>query len=175
MSRYLFQLRRGKKDSSSNRDDWATYEAMPDHQLPLEGELVLEYDNGVPRLKIGDGITEFSQLPYLSVDSFIISQVASKTVTATLLAANWTVATDEGGNTIPDTWSQVVLQNSEDITVNSKVDLQPSAKQLVTFKEHGWVFVAENENGIITVFCVGPKPTIDITMQATVKEVVCNG
>ena len=174
-NRYITQLRRGWKDSASGRDDWATYEAMSDHKLPLEGELVLEYDNGIPRLKIGDGVTEFSALPYMSVDSFIIQQAVPKTVTATLLSANWSAATDENGNTIADTWAQVVLQNSEDITVNSKVDLQPSAKQLVTFKEQGWVFVAENEDGIITVFCVGPKPTIDITMQATVKEVVCNG
>ena len=179
-NRYITQLRRGWKwdsdpDTGLVRNDWATYEAMPDHQLPLEGELVLEYDNGIPRIKIGDGKTEFSQLPYMSVDSFVIQKAVPKTVTATLLAANWSVATDENGNTMNNTWAQVVLQNSEDITVNSKVNLQPSAKQLVTFKEQGWVFVAENEDGIITVFCVGPKPTIDITMQATVKEVVCNG
>ena len=170
-NRYIIQLRRGWKDSASGRDDWATYESMPDHQPPQEGELVLEYDNGIPRLKIGDGVTEFSALPYMSVDSFVFSKV----VTTTLLAANWSVAQDDNGNQIPNTWAQVVLQNSEDITVNSKVNLQPSAKQLVTFKEQGWVFVAENEDGVITVFCVGPKPTIDITMQATVKEVVCNG
>jgi hypothetical protein len=38
------------------------YEKDPDHIKPLESELVLEYDNGVPRLKFGDGIHEFSKL-----------------------------------------------------------------------------------------------------------------
>ena len=76
MGKYIFQLRRGWKDDSIGRDDWATYEAKPDHMKPLEGELVLEYDNGIPRLKIGDGTSEFSALPYMSVDSFILPKSA---------------------------------------------------------------------------------------------------
>ena len=174
-NRYITQLRRGWKDSASGRDDWATYEAMPDHKLPLEGELVLEYDNDIPRLKIGDGVTEFSALPYMSVDSFIIQQAVPKTVTVTLLAANWSAATDDNGDTIENTWGQVVLQGSEVITVNSKVDLQPSTIQLATFKQQGVAFVAENEDGVVTVFCVGPKPTTDISLQSTVTEVICDG
>lgn len=174
MPKYIFQLRRGWKDDASGRDDWAAYEATEGHTMPLEGELVLEYDNGIPRLKIGDGVNEFSSLPYMSVDSFIIAQTGTKTVTVTLLAANWSECTDDEGNTIEDSWCQVVLQGSEDITVNSKVDLQPSTNQLAIFHEKDLAFVAENEDGVVTVFCVGQKPTHDYTVQATVTEVVPN-
>lgn len=71
MSKHVFKLRRGWKDDATGRDDWKEYESQEDHMKPLAGELVLEYDNGVPRLKIGDGEKEFSALPYMSVDSFI--------------------------------------------------------------------------------------------------------
>lgn len=174
-NKYIFQLRRGWKDDSVGRDDWAEYESQPDHVLPKAGELVLEYDNGIPRLKIGDGINEFSVLPYMSVDSFILSRAIPKTVTVTLLAANWTECVDDEGNAIGDSWCQVVLQGSEDITVNSKVDLQPSTNQLAIFHEKDLAFVAENEDGVVTVFCVGQRPTNDYTIQATVTEVIVDG
>ena len=73
MSKYLFQLRRGWKwdcDPLTNepRDDWSTYEQKDGHIKPCEGEPVLEYVNGYPKLKIGDGVREFSQLPYIADD-----------------------------------------------------------------------------------------------------------
>ena len=48
MAQYISQMRRGVKDDSIGRDDWAEYEKQPNHMMPLEGELVLEYDNGIP-------------------------------------------------------------------------------------------------------------------------------
>ena len=170
--KYIFQLRRGWKDDSTGRDDWAEYESRLDHMLPKAGELVLEYDNGIPRLKIGDGISEFSSLPYMSIDSFILSRAAPKTVTVTMLASNWEECVDADGNSLENSWCQVVLQGSEDITVNSKVDLQPSTNQLAIFHEKDLAFVAENEDGVVTVFCVGQRPTNNYTIQATVTEVV---
>jgi hypothetical protein len=164
MSKYVFQLRRGWKDDSTGRNDWATYEAKADHMKPLEGELVLEYDNGVPRLKIGDGIQEFSALPYMSVDSFILP----KPISVTLYSDKWAQASD-------DRYYQVVLVDNATITQNSKVDLQPSAEQLDIFHEKDLAFVAENEDGIVSVFCVGQVPTNDYTIQATVTEVTANG
>lgn len=82
----------------------------------------------------------------------------------TLYAANWT------GSESP--YSQVV--NIYGITQRSKVDLQPSTEQLAIFHEKDLAFVAENEDGVITVFCVGQKPTNDYTIQITVTEVVVN-
>ena len=168
MSKYIFQLRRGWKvtDSDGNitRNDWADYEAKPEHMKPLEGELVLEYDNGIPRLKIGDGIKEFSALPYMSVDSFILP----KPISVTLYADKWQQADDQR-------YYQIVTVDNAIITPNSKVDLQPSSEQLTIFHEKDLAFVAENEDGIITVFCVGQKPASDYTIQCTVTEVIVDG
>jgi hypothetical protein len=167
MAKYLFQLRRGKKETDVEgniiRDDWAEYEAKEGHMKPLEGELVLEYDNGVPRLKIGDGINEFSALPYMSVDSFILPTPIS----ITLHADKWQQADDKR-------YYQIVTVNNATITPNSKVDLQPSSEQLAIFHEKDLAFVTENEDGVITVSCIGQKPTNDYTIQITVTEVVVN-
>lgn len=168
MSKYVFQLRRGWKwdidpVTGKSRDDWATYEAKSDHMKPLEGELVLEYDNGVPRLKIGDGIREFSALPYMSVDSFILPTPVS----VTLRANAWEQADD-------NRYYQIVTVDNAIITQNSKVDLQPSSEQLSIFHEKDLAFVAENEDGVVSVFCVGQVPTNDYTIQCTITEVIAN-
>ena len=160
MSRYIFQLRRGWKDDASGRDDWATYEAQENHTKPLEGELVLEYDNGVPRLKIGDGVREFSQLPYMSIDSFVMPTPAS----ITLHANKWVKATD-------NRWYQVVTVTNSTVTSRSKVDLQPNSEQLAVFHEKDLAFVTENEDGVVSVYCVGQVPENDYTIQATITEV----
>lgn len=65
--------------------------------------------------------------------------------------------------------SQVVTVNGA--TENSKVDLQPSVEQLAIFYEKDIGFVAENEDGVITVFVIGDKPTSDYEIQATITEV----
>ena len=161
MSRYLMQLRRGWKDDT--RDNWATYEAKEGHIKPLEGELVLEYDHGIPRLKIGDGVSEFSQLPYMSIDSFVMPTPAS----VTLYADKWEKDTD-------NRYYQVVTVNNATITPNSKVDLQPSAEQLTIFHQKDLAFVAENEDGVVSIYCVGQVPTNDYTIQTTVMEVAAN-
>lgn len=162
MSKYLMRLRRGWKDAT--RNDWADYEAKEDHVKPLEGELVLEYDYGIPRLKIGDGVSEFSQLPYMSVDSFILPTPTS----VTLYADKWVQDTDKR-------WYQVVTVNNATITPASKVDLQPNSEQLCIFHEKDLAFVVENEDGVVSVYCIGQKPANDYTIQATITEVVING
>ena len=100
---------------------------------------------------------------------------APKTVFIDLLSNNWVQTTDEDGNLIANKWSQVVLQGNTDITKYSKVDLQPSAEQLSVFYEKDLAFVAENENGVVTVFCIGQKPMNDYVIQSIVTEVVVNG
>ena len=74
--RYIVKLRRGKKETDANgvvmRDDWAKYTAeSPKEATPQDAELVLEYDNGVPRLKIGNGRDPFSALPYMGMKNCI--------------------------------------------------------------------------------------------------------
>lgn len=164
MARYIHQLRRGWKDDRTGRNDWAEYEAKDGHIKPLEGELVLEYDNGVPRLKLGDGIHEFSELSYMSVDSFVLPTPVS----VTIYADRWEQASD-------NRWYQVVSVNNATITSRSKVDLQPDSQQLSIFHEKDLAFVTENEDGVVSVYCVGQVPTNDYTIQATVMEVALDG
>lgn len=56
-------------------------------------------------------------------------------------------------------------------TEYSQVDLTPSVEQLAIFHDKDLAFVAENEDGVVTVYAIGQKPENDYVMQATVKEV----
>ena len=82
-----------------------------------------------------------------------------------LLSANWQ------GEKSP--YSQVV--SIDGATENSKIDINPSIEQLAIFHEKDIAFVAENEDGVVTVYCVGQKPTADYQMQVTITEVKANG
>lgn len=57
-------------------------------------------------------------------------------------------------------------------TKNSQVDLTPSVEQLSIFHNKDLAFVTENENGVVTVYAIGQKPTNDYTIQVTLMEVV---
>lgn len=72
-------------------------------------------------------------------------------------------------------WQQVVNVNNAAITPNSKVDLKLSAEQVSIFYNKSLAFVTENEDGVVTVCCIGVKPTNDYTIQVNVTEVVVNG
>lgn len=174
MAKYIFQLRRGWKvtdaDGNITRDDWVEYEKKEDHKKPFAGELVVEYDNGIPRLKIGNGTDEFSALPYMSVDSFILPTPAS----ITLLPDAWQPVLDDNDNPILNRYYQPVTVNNAVVTSNSKVDLQPSPEQLAIFHEKDLTFTAINAGGNVRVCVVGQKPTQEYAMQVTVMEVAEN-
>ena len=172
MSRYINKLRRGwkyDKDPISGlpRDDWADYERKSGHVKPQAGELVVEYDNGTPRLKIGDGVSEFSDLPYISVDSFILPTPAY----VTIYPDKWVQMTDEDGNLIEDRYYQYVTIHNATITPNSKIDLQPRPEDLLVFHEKDITFTAVNAGGQVRICVIGQKPTNEYTMQITVTEV----
>ena len=82
-----------------------------------------------------------------------------------LLATGWQ------GNASP--YSQVVAIDG--VTANSKIDINPSIEQLAKFHEKDIAFVAENENGKVTVYCIGQKPTTNYDMQITITGVITNG
>ena len=172
--RHIFQLRRGWKWASDPktgkpRDDWAQYTIeQPEAAIPRPGELVLEYDNGIPRLKIGDGTHTFAELEYISVDSFILP----KPISITLYADKWRQVVDINGADIVDTYSQVVTVNNAVVTLHSKVDLQPNADQLCTLYDCGVALTTENDGGVITVYAVGGMPARSLSIQATVTEIV---
>lgn len=87
---------------------------------------------------------------------------------------NWTSENvlDSDGNIIGVRYGQVVDVNNANITPNSKVDLQISSEQMVIFYEKDLAFVAENEDGKVTVYCIGQIPQNDYKIQATVTEIV---
>ena len=60
-------------------------------------------------------------------------------------------------------------------TKNSKIDLNPTVLQLSIFHNKDISFVVGNNNGSITVYCIGQRPTNDYTMQVTITEVATNG
>lgn len=84
-----------------------------------------------------------------------------KSTTVTIPAANWT------GTTNP--WSQVVTING--VTANSKVDLQPTATQIVALQNKEITLMLQNDSGVITAWAIGDKPTEDYTMQVLITEV----
>lgn len=79
----------------------------------------------------------------------------------TLTAANWT------GSANP--YSQVVTING--VTANSKVDLQPTAAQIVELQNQEIQLMVENNNGTCTCYAIGGKPTSDMTMDVLITEV----
>lgn len=188
MAKYTCQLRRGiryvddngmtlrDENGSPVRDDWAAYTAQADHKNPLDGELVIEFEYNpttgkkIPRLKIGDGVSIFADLDYISVDSFILPTPAS----ITLLPDAWQPL-EENGTIVVNRYYQPVTVNNAIITPNSKVDLQPSPEQLAIFHEKDITFTAVNRGGNVRVCIVGQQPTQEYTIQATVTEVSING
>ena len=85
-----------------------------------------------------------------------------KTVEISLPSSGWV---GEGNN-----YSQVVT--IADVTQYSKIDLQPTPEQLVIFYEKDVTFVAENDNKVVTIYCIGQKPMNDYVIQATITEVI---
>lgn len=79
----------------------------------------------------------------------------------TLLAGAWI-----GANNF---YSQVV--SIDGVTEYSQVDITPDAEQLAAFYEKDLALVAENEDGVVTVYAIGQKPTNDYTIQVTITEV----
>jgi hypothetical protein len=91
-----------------------------------------------------------------------IAAIKPKCTAITLPASNWT------GDANP--WSQVVTVNG--VTSNSKVDLQPTAVQIVDLQNNEITLILQNDNGVVTAWAIGNKPTKDYTMQVLITEVV---
>ena len=85
-----------------------------------------------------------------------------KVTNITLPAASWI------GDTNP--WYQVVSVSG--VTENSRVDLRATALQIVELQDNDIAFIAENDDGIVTVYALGNKPAVDYIIQAEITEVV---
>lgn len=101
----------------------------------------------------------------IPVSSAVLSAIeaASSRISTIILEANkW--------NEESNYWTQVTTVNG--VTDKSKIDLQPTAIQIVDLQDSEIALTAENDNGIVTVYAFGNKPNIDYTMQVTLTEVV---
>lgn len=87
---------------------------------------------------------------------------AVKLTKISLPAANWKGAISPYFQTVA----------VEGVSVNSKVDLQPSVEQLEIFHDKDIAFTTENDGGVVTVYAIGDKPANDYTIQATIEEVI---
>lgn len=90
-----------------------------------------------------------------------IVPVLPRIANITLAAANWT------GNSAP--YSQVVEINT--VTSASKIDLQPTVAQIVSLQNDDIALMAENIDGVVTIYSFGGKPSTDMTMQVLLTEV----
>lgn len=92
---------------------------------------------------------------------YLVAAPIPRLSSITLSASAWT-----GADSL---YSQVVTIDG--VTEYSKVDLLPSVEQLAIFHNKDVAFVTENEDGVVTVFAIGEKPTNDYTMQVQITEV----
>lgn len=112
-------------------------------------------------IKVGGTGQDDAEAKTLATQDYVQSFLP-KTTTVTILAANWT------GEVNP--WSQVVTVNG--VTENSKVDLQPTALQIVSLQNDEISLMLQNDAGVVTAWAIGNKPTEDYTMQVLITEVV---
>lgn len=87
--------------------------------------------------------------------------VLPRVATITLAAASWT------GSSEP--YSQQV--EIATVTTASKIDLQPTAQQIVNLQNAEVSLMVENNGGVVTCYAIGNKPTVDYTMQVLIQEV----
>jgi hypothetical protein len=108
-----------------------------------------------------------------------INEVASRFIVSVTIkggADNWIAepVADSNGVEIGYRYGQKVTVANANITPHSKVDLQLSSVQAVIFQNKSLAFVTENDDGEVTVYCVGAIPENDYTIQVTVTEVIIN-
>lgn len=171
-----------KSDTSAN---WA----KATNFTPLKGEIIVYTD--LRKIKIGDGVTKVGALEFANskdaetltgaslstiLNSSDVEIPTSKAVLdalekyiddmfgmseLSLRASDWT------GTESP--YSQVVEVSG--VNANSKVDLNPTGEQLNSLATNRTILNTANDNGTVTVYAIGNKPTEDYTMQATITEV----
>lgn len=166
MTKYITKLRRG------TAQDWIDYESSEKYKRPAEGELVIEYNGSIPTLKIGDGKHEYSELPSISVDSQILPTRTYVSIKGG--EENWPMAVDKNGTSLGYRYQKITITDVP-ITPNSKIDLQLTTDELVAFYAKSLAFMVENNNGDLSVVCVGQIPQHDWRFRATVTEVVIDG
>lgn len=129
-----------------------------------DGWYDIDSDGTIKKLAPQELIDELNELK--EIVNLLYAKSLVKTATITLLASAWVADSD-------NQYSQIIT--IADITPYSKIDLQPTPEQLTIFHEKDVTFVTENDNGTVTVYCIGQKPINDYVVQATITEVEIDG
>lgn len=87
--------------------------------------------------------------------------VLPRVATISLPKAGWT------GSAEP--YSQKVTINT--VTSTTKIDLQPTAQQIVNLQNAETTLMIENNGGVVTCYAIGNKPIVDYTIQVLLQEV----
>lgn len=149
-----------------------------------QGERGPQGNDGGKGDKGEDGYTPIKGIDYFTEDDIasilnrlLISSAPTKAYVNILGGAeNWVAeeVKNTDGNVVGYRYGQVVNVNNAVITPNSKVDLQITSQQMVIFHEKDLAFVAEQEDGVVTIYCIGQIPEHNYRLQATVTEVETN-
>lgn len=91
----------------------------------------------------------------------VVGGTLPKLTTINIPAFEWT------GLSSP--YSQTISVNG--VNVNSKLDLLPNSDQFKSLQDEEVALTASNNNGVVTIFAIGNKPTIDYTMQLLITDV----
>lgn len=129
-------------------------------EIPSYGTIRWQDIVGAPTTLEGYGIT--NAYTTSEVDNLINNIVdGGILVHITLLAANWVKS-----NNI---YKQEVFIN--EVGKNSRVDLYPNVEQINQLQDEDITLTAENNDGIVTVYAIGGKPSVDYVIQAAIVEV----
>ena len=90
-----------------------------------------------------------------------IVPVLPRIATIALAVGSWT------GSASP--YSQAV--EIATVTSATKIDLQPTVAQVVSLQNDDIALMAQNDNGVVTIYSFGGKPSSDMTMQVMLTEV----
>ena len=117
-------------------------------------------DNQITPFQLTDQFTMDNFNQRINETNTALQNITKKTTVT--LSTGWT------GDTSP--YTQTVTISG--ITVNSKVDLQPDSTAIAQMTDDGTVALyITNDNGTLTAYAVGEKPTVALTIQATITEV----
>ena len=93
-----------------------------------------------------------------------------QTAIMSLPSASWV---DSGNGYFTQASPSFSIQPSSPVTSNTKIDLQPTAAQIKQMFSDGTIaLMADNDGGTITVYAVGDAPTVDLSLQCSMLEVV---
>lgn len=135
-------------------DDITLSSSTPDSTKQFK--ITVDDDYNVSATNTSDSVSKT-----LATTEYVDNKFNTKTASVTLAADSWT------GTESP--YSQEVTIDG--VTANSKVDLNPTGEQLNSLATNRTILNTANDNGTVTVYAVGNKPTEDYTMQVTITEV----